>query len=196
MVKRPRTKARRIILAIIATTAVAVPATALVLYLTELQVAEYRTLAQAQAEGATERGWLPAFLPSSAVDIREVHDLDTNAQWLTFQAPPDDLRPIVHPFEELPYAEARRTALLRPWRVRGTWPPELSEPLLSTPRARELLGYYRTSLRGFCLAVEWCTGHAWAWSCAEPANKRLERSGMGARMDVTSASAGPSAASR
>ena len=34
----------------------------------------YSTLADARAAGAIERGWLPAWVPSGAHDIREAHD--------------------------------------------------------------------------------------------------------------------------
>src|SRR5438105_936756 len=38
----------------------------------------YATAATARADGAIERGWLPAALPDSAFDIVESHNLDTN----------------------------------------------------------------------------------------------------------------------
>lgn len=40
--------------------------------------ARYSTAAEARAEGAIQRGWLPEELPDSATDISESHDLDTN----------------------------------------------------------------------------------------------------------------------
>jgi len=43
----------------------------------------YPTLAEAKAAGAIERGWLPAWLPTSSKDILESHDLDTNASALS-----------------------------------------------------------------------------------------------------------------
>src|SRR5206468_11328000 len=88
---------------------------------------------------------------------------DTNAQWTAFRALPADLREMIQRFEPLSHAEAQRTAVRRPWRVGGDWPPELSEPLLATPRSTELLGYYRYG--SYCVAIEWQTGRAWSWSC-------------------------------
>jgi len=51
----------------------------------------YPTWAEAQRAGAAERGWIPAFVPSSARDIRESHDLDSNRQTLQFTASPSDI---------------------------------------------------------------------------------------------------------
>ncbi len=39
----------------------------------------YATLGEAKRDGAIERGWIPGFLPPSAREIHEVHDLDTNS---------------------------------------------------------------------------------------------------------------------
>lgn len=44
----------------------------------------YRTYRQAEADGAISRGWLPAWLPPTATEIREWHDLDTNATFASF----------------------------------------------------------------------------------------------------------------
>lgn len=57
--------------------------------------ASYGTWAEAERAGAVERGWVPAFVPQSARDIRDSHNLDTNAQTLRFIAPPSDLKAMV-----------------------------------------------------------------------------------------------------
>jgi hypothetical protein len=48
----------------------------------------YSTYADAQRAGAIERGWIPTFVPLSARDITDSHNLDTNAQTLQFTVPP------------------------------------------------------------------------------------------------------------
>jgi hypothetical protein len=55
----------------------------------------YPTWAEAERAGAVERGWIPAFVPSSARDIRESHDLDSNRQILQFTARPSDVPEMV-----------------------------------------------------------------------------------------------------
>ncbi|MGB7371540.1 hypothetical protein [Erythrobacter sp.] len=47
----------------------------------------YPTYADARSAGAVERGWVPAFVPMSASDIVDSHDLDTNRQTLLFKLP-------------------------------------------------------------------------------------------------------------
>jgi len=41
--------------------------------------AYYPTYAEAVADGAVKRGWIPGFLPTVARELHEQHDLDTNA---------------------------------------------------------------------------------------------------------------------
>jgi hypothetical protein len=45
----------------------------------------FQTYADAKRAGALGPGkWLPAFLPASATEIREEHDIDTNELWVAF----------------------------------------------------------------------------------------------------------------
>ena len=44
----------------------------------------YRTMGGAVADGAVTRGWIPPWVPSTAFDLQEVHDLDTNQSALSF----------------------------------------------------------------------------------------------------------------
>ena len=136
--KKLRITGWRISLVVVTMIALLLAAAGLMSYVFETRIVEYETFAEAQAAGATEGGWLPTFLPASATDIRDVHNIDTNAQWLSFKAPSGDLRQMLQGFKALSYAEARRTVLPRPWRVGGKWPRELSEPLLATPRDTEI----------------------------------------------------------
>lgn len=47
----------------------------------------YETYADLERAGAGARSWLPVWLPSTATDIREWHDLDTNATRAVFTVP-------------------------------------------------------------------------------------------------------------
>ena len=62
----------------------------------------YATYAEARDAGLIDRGWMPDFVPPSATDIHEVHDLDTNAQILTFSAPGSDVPEITARFRPAP----------------------------------------------------------------------------------------------
>lgn len=55
----------------------------------------YATWAEADRAGAVERGWVPAFVPTTAHDIMEIHDIDTNQQRLEFTIPLGDFRRMV-----------------------------------------------------------------------------------------------------
>jgi hypothetical protein len=39
-------------------------------------------------------GWLPVFLPTSAMDIKEYHNIDTNEVWLAFLFSAEDMKTI------------------------------------------------------------------------------------------------------
>lgn len=82
----------------------------------------YATLAEAlKAEAVGDGKWIPALLPESAREIREVHNLDTNEVWLAFGLE----------FADLAFAAARCTkiadARVTPARKRPAawWPDDL-----------------------------------------------------------------------
>jgi len=41
----------------------------------------------ARADGAFNRGWLPEIVPDDSIDIREMHNIDTNKTWGCFVIP-------------------------------------------------------------------------------------------------------------
>lgn len=45
----------------------------------------YQTFEAVVTDGAVSRGWVPAWLPKSANEIHEKHDLDTNQSLLAFR---------------------------------------------------------------------------------------------------------------
>jgi hypothetical protein len=54
---------------------------------------ESRYADRRSAGGAIARGWIPEILPDDASDIREVHNMDTNATWCCFSTRhPADVR--------------------------------------------------------------------------------------------------------
>jgi hypothetical protein len=44
----------------------------------------YASREEVVRDGAIERGWIPPWIPESAREIREVHNIDTNASQLAF----------------------------------------------------------------------------------------------------------------
>jgi hypothetical protein len=55
----------------------------------------YSTYSEAKRAGAVERGWIPAFVPTSARDLEDSHDLDTSRQTLRFTIPPSAVAAMV-----------------------------------------------------------------------------------------------------
>ena len=109
------------------------------------------------------RGWIPAYIPQDATGIAEVHDLDTNAQLLRFQAPP----------EALTAMRARLSPV--PGRILPPPPRHLSPPgggawrrdLASGTLPEGLVGYRAHVESGgvHCIAVDTRGLTTYAWTC-------------------------------
>jgi len=141
------------------------PLTRLGCELVEFQARNYATYAEAQSDGAVERGWLAGFVPASALRIREVHSADTRAQWLVFDLPAGATGTMTSGMEPITLAEARRTGVNRPWRAGPGWPAELGRMITVAPRDSERLGLFRTGDGAFCLAVDRAENRTFAWRC-------------------------------
>jgi len=50
----------------------------------------YPTLADANKDGAIDRGWIPDFLPESSHAIYEAHDISPSTTWCAFEFLPSD----------------------------------------------------------------------------------------------------------
>lgn len=72
----------------------------------------YSTYADARRAGAIERGWVPAFVPSSARDIADSHNLDTNRQTLQFTIPPSAIGKMVARFRAVSVTDRKAAAEL------------------------------------------------------------------------------------
>ena len=46
---------------------------------------QYQTIKEAQENDALRKGWLPEWMPDNAINIHEVHDIDTNIHALSFE---------------------------------------------------------------------------------------------------------------
>lgn len=51
----------------------------------ESKEANYPDMKAAAAAGEIQRGWIPAFVPESSVDIRLKYDVENNRTWLSFR---------------------------------------------------------------------------------------------------------------
>lgn len=132
----------------------------------EQQRATYATYADADHDKAAERGWIPRYLPRSATDIAEVHDLDLNTQRLRFRAPVADLRSMAAALRPVQTSELRNHDDRVP-ELKGYWPYELHALGQKTDRDSTDLGLFFATdeKRAQCVAVEWKKSIAYAWSC-------------------------------
>jgi hypothetical protein len=121
----------------------------------------YATLAEANAAGATDRGWLPKGLPAGARDIRIAHDLDTTRRWGLFNFPraeSETLRAVL--VQELSLAGQT----CNPPRRIEWWPVLLRDRL--DPARIEATGLqaYAGRESDLIIAVNWNQGRAYYWT--------------------------------
>jgi hypothetical protein len=50
----------------------------------------FQTYKELEESGFIERGWVPTHLPTSATEIEESHDIDSNEGWMSFRYRPGD----------------------------------------------------------------------------------------------------------
>jgi len=121
----------------------------------------YGTLAEAQAEGAVARGWLPQGLPPGTRELRVAHDQDSTRRWGLFNFPPGEgeaLRRQLGPeisFDGLTCSPPARIE----W-----WPLVLREQLDGARIKATGLHAYTDKGSDLILAINWAQGRAYYWS--------------------------------
>ena len=121
----------------------------------------YGTLAEAQAAGAVEKGWLPRGLPPATRELRVAHDLKSPRRWGLFNFPPaeaDALRGLLDAeisFDGLTCNPPRRIE----W-----WPVLLREDLDGERVRATGLRAYTAKERDLIIAVNWAQGRAYYWT--------------------------------
>jgi hypothetical protein len=121
----------------------------------------YATLAEAQAEGAIARGWVPRTVPPSSRELRVAHDLDSKRRWGLFNFPPADgeaLRALLGP--EIPFDGLNCSP---PARIEW-WPILLREQLDGERIKATGLHAYAEKESDLILAINWAQGRAYYWS--------------------------------
>lgn len=89
----------------------------------------YPTFKEAVSDGAVARGWIPEWLPKSAVEIHERHNLDTNRSMLAFRFDGTEKIEFGATCERIEPVKAREPTFKVPW-----WPEDVPPNKLSTHR--------------------------------------------------------------
>lgn len=95
----------------------------------------YPDLDAAIRDDAIQRGWLPPFTPSSAIDIRMFANLDVNWFAVWFRIPPGEsssFLQVLHDNGFTPYTESapRELSVFSTWRAaEGVQPPPETSPV-------------------------------------------------------------------
>lgn len=128
---------------------------ALYVWLTRGEAQENRYATYAQARESLRRGWLPSMLPSSATEIHEWHELDTNRCFGSFRFDPRDRSPM---------ESTLRPGLRRPLRIDRD--PSFAGALPLDPGEEQLTsaGFEFYLERDFAFAINWKTGIAYYWN--------------------------------
>ena len=58
----------------------------------EIMETEFATFNEMKSAGMIDAGWLPAYFPTSATNIREGHNIDTNRVWASFNYEKSDVK--------------------------------------------------------------------------------------------------------
>ncbi len=127
----------------------------------------YATYREAMEAGERTRGWLPDWVPASAVDIHIQGDIDTNERWLRFDvvgSVADSLRQELVPIS----ADAMRGRA--PSRSSGWWFEGLIQrhPANDVALNAELYrGNSRRVARSVMIAFDRASQHIYVWSGAD-----------------------------
>ncbi len=125
----------------------------------------FATYADAQRAELDVRGWLPHFVPSTATEIWEEHDLDTNEQWMRFTVPPNDTSVLVG---GLSVDAAKVTALyIAPPSGLSAMPDNLKRPPTAALLATEVrvAAHPRPDGQTLCVLLHRGERMAYVWTC-------------------------------
>ena len=127
----------------------------------DVVTATYATIAEAAAEGAVERGWVPRGLPPGTREIREAHDLDSSRRWGLFNFPPAE-------------ADALKSLLAADLSLDGIrvdtprriewWPVLLRGPLKHEQVQATGAQAYTAKSGDLVFLINWKQGRAYYWS--------------------------------
>lgn len=91
-----------------------------------------------KANAIGEGKWIPDFLPPSARNLREIHNLDTNESWLAFQIESSDLDPMTGSCKD-----AAQSDVVGPRKSPGRWWPQSLVQSSGDPEALKRFKFFQ-----------------------------------------------------
>jgi hypothetical protein len=141
------------------------------LHCSDHMYSRYATLADAAAKGAVRRGWIPSFVPPTASDLYEEHDIDRNQVWLRFTVNPTDPSLALAAFTPLSL-DAVRNLTVQPPCSSGWWFEGFIEQQPENDGALHADVYQGPGLLdsqvGY-IAIDRTAGHVFFWTLARGA---------------------------
>jgi hypothetical protein len=122
----------------------------------------YSSLVDAQATGELEHGWVPRIVPPESHGIKEIHNIDTNQVWGTFQFQSRSVEMFKNSLKMIDFAEIAGRSISKPdvkW-----WPSVLSGQIQKDELSKANLVLYKIEQGGTVfLAVNWTNNEVYFW---------------------------------
>lgn len=125
----------------------------------------YPTFESAKNEGSIGEGssWIPMIILSSATEIHEQHNLDTNKVWIRFNLPSNEKNKIISGLRKLSHQKIERIELRHPWRAGDWWFEGLIQQQPYNDNALNAEIYWADDLRNSFLAIDCCSLRVYYW---------------------------------
>ena len=135
----------------------------------EYFVSKYSTYSEVIEKNAIGPGrWLPEFLPKGAINIEEVHKIDTSERWISFTLQKNEALDFSRSLVPVTLSEAKSSLYRVSSRTSG-WPKVLRNKKSSSIDKKDNLSTYKTSDGAYGVAIDFAKQRIFIWSTTEPA---------------------------
>ena len=132
----------------------------------EIDLNYYISYTEAERDGSVARGWIPTFVPRNAKYIHEVHDLDSNRQWLSFEILRSNAKILTDNVQ--PISSDKITEFDEPPRWEGIW-----QQKMAINKGKNFVKFYKYKnskprLYDYCISVcdfDELNFIVYVWSC-------------------------------
>jgi hypothetical protein len=115
---------------------------------------KYENVAEVNADGAIERGWIPSWIPKTAFNIKELHKIDTNQSQLALSFKLSEDWKVPEPCKSIAPSQLKPARYDRDW-----WPNDM----LSDNKFVEEFNFYQCEKASQNLAVNFISRKVFHW---------------------------------